>query len=420
MFAFLTTLLPLPVIALLVGIVLRQGLNSNWADLLAAVPYVAGLGAAILAWRFRQGNMSLAGLAVVSTHALLEAMPPGLGPITSLYQGGALYLPLALLYLGWMAERGLFNQYGVARMFLVLMPAAAIYAYHSSGAAAPAWMHPLLLPEFLTSWSSFPDPAFLALLGGLIGLGELHRRRKSPLEVGSFAALLLAVAAMYDPEDRLNRGLYMTGAGIMLVVVLVQNGYRVAFHDELTGLPGRRALRSLNAGLSHTYAIAMADVDHFKKFNDTYGHDVGDQVLQRVASVVGAVGGGGRPFRYGGEEFTIVFPGKRAVEAIPYLEEVRRAMEATPFHIRSGGASGGEKPPSEEKRKAANKARGKESEAPQRGAAAAGGPPKTVTITISMGVAEVSQDAQTPEAVMKQADEALYRAKQKGRNQVSR
>ena len=82
------------------------------------------------------------------------------------------------------------------------------------------------------------------------------------------------------------------------------------------------------------YVVAMVDVDHFKSFNDKYGHDVGDQVLKVVAAKLAEVRGGGKAFRYGGEEFTIVFSGKTSREAIPHLDEVRRNIESYPFSVR--------------------------------------------------------------------------------------
>jgi GGDEF domain-containing protein len=161
----------------------------------------------------------------------------------------------------------------------------------------------------------------------------------------------------------------------------------------------------------------MLDVDHFKKFNDTYGHDIGDQVLCRVAAIVGKVAGGGHPFRYGGEEFTVVFPGKSVAEALPHLEAVRAAMASTPFEIR-GPDRPEEKPGAEAKPKGkGNKAESKPKPKPE--GMPAPGERKQVSITISIGAAAWTPETSTPETVMKAADLALYRAKEKGRNQVS-
>ena len=72
-------------------------------------------------------------------------------------------------------------------------------------------------------------------------------------------------------------------------------------------------------GIKGLYTIAMVDVDHFKTFNDKHGHDVGDQVLQLVASRLARSPGGGRAYRYGGEEFTLIFPGRTREQALPHL-----------------------------------------------------------------------------------------------------
>ena len=142
----------------------------------------------------------------------------------------------------------------------------------------------------------------------------------------------------------------------------------------------------------------MLDVDHFKQFNDTYGHDVGDQVLRMVASQIRRIGGGGRAYRYGGEEFTVVFSGKDKEQARPHLEAVREAIADYPLVLR-----GKDRPDSA---KTGRNRRGQ------------GRRQQTVNITISIGMAERTRDLRDPELVIKAADEALYRAKNAGRNRL--
>src|SRR5258708_12981696 len=79
----------------------------------------------------------------------------------------------------------------------------------------------------------------------------------------------------------------------------------------------------------------MLDVDHFKKFNDTYGHDSGDHALRMVASKLAHVSGGGRAYRYGGEEFAVVFPGKSLAEAAVAMDKLRRVIEHASFVARA-------------------------------------------------------------------------------------
>jgi GGDEF domain-containing protein len=174
----------------------------------------------------------------------------------------------------------------------------------------------------------------------------------------------------------------------------------MAFRDELTGIPSRRALNEQLAALGNRYTIAMLDVDHFKKFNDTYGHDLGDQVLKMVAAHIARVGGGGRAFRYGGEEFTVLFPGKDAEHAIPHLEAVREDVESYRMALR-----GADRP-----------ARARGAKRQRGGWRGRNG----VSVTISIGVAERNGRSGPPHSVIEAADRALYRAKEKGRNRLSR
>ena len=87
--------------------------------------------------------------------------------------------------------------------------------------------------------------------------------------------------------------------------------------DELTDLPSRRSFNDAKLRLGNTYTVAMVDVDHFKHFNDTYGHDAGDQVLRMVAARIAEVSGGGKGYRYGGEDVAVLFPGNIADETFP-------------------------------------------------------------------------------------------------------
>jgi diguanylate cyclase (GGDEF)-like protein len=140
----------------------------------------------------------------------------------------------------------------------------------------------------------------------------------------------------------------------------------------------------------------MVDIDHFKRCNDRYGHDVGDQVLRMVAGRLGSVSGGGKAFRYGGEEFAILFPGKNRAECIPHLEKLRETIRDTSFTLRE-----------------ADRPRRKP-KTPR----AARTPARTIRVTVSIGAADRSTRHPEPEEVIKAADRALYRAKKAGRDRV--
>jgi GGDEF domain-containing protein len=145
----------------------------------------------------------------------------------------------------------------------------------------------------------------------------------------------------------------------------------------------------------------MVDVDHFKAFNDMHGHDIGDQVLRLVAARLAEVeAAGGHAFRYGGEEFTVLLPGRPLDECMPFLEKLRASVESYPMALR------GEDRPQDMK------------EGAKRRTTVRG--PKAVSVTVSIGAASPGKKTGGPADVLKLADEALYRAKKAGRNRVSR
>jgi diguanylate cyclase (GGDEF)-like protein len=189
--------------------------------------------------------------------------------------------------------------------------------------------------------------------------------------------------------------IYISIAALIISIGIIINAYNLAYRDELTQLPSRRALKQQLLALGKTYTIAMVDVDHFKKLNDTYGHDVGDDVLKLLAKLLSEIEGSGKPFRYGGEEFTLVFPGKDIDHAADYLEDLRKRIATTPFVIRHKKRP--RKKPEKKKQ-----------------------PDKTteLEITVSIGAAEKQDKHENPQDVIKSADNALYKAKQKGRDQV--
>lgn len=202
-----------------------------------------------------------------------------------------------------------------------------------------------------------------------------------------------AASSSYLPSATI----YFTACGLILIISTIEASFSMAYIDELTALPGRRSLTEAMSNLPKKYSIAMIDIDHFKKFNDTYGHKTGDQVLRMVAFKLGEISGGAKVFRYGGEEFTAIFPGKTAREAVPYLEEFRQTIETSPFTVRTG-----------KRTRTSSELRGRKRSDDE----------KKVSLTISIGVASSNKNLNKPEKVIKTADKILYKAKNAGRNVV--
>jgi diguanylate cyclase (GGDEF)-like protein len=214
-----------------------------------------------------------------------------------------------------------------------------------------------------------------------------------PLIVGARVVGTLACWSQgqdaYSEED--EKVLEMMASQVATAVVAAdhaETSERRAMHDPLTGLPNRRQLTedisSQFSGLGEVgrrAAVAMIDVDHFKRLNDDFGHRVGDVSLQKVASVMrNAMREGDMIYRFGGEEFVAIFKGAAGQEALAAAERLRSAVESTPLtgdHLEPVGP-----------------------------------------VTISIGVALMPDHGTDVNSLIEMADKAMYRAKVQGRNRV--
>ena len=188
---------------------------------------------------------------------------------------------------------------------------------------------------------------------------------------------------------------FSTATLILLHAIFYMYWKRV-YRDPLTEIPNRQSLDERLHTLTGDYALAMVDVDHFKQFNDTYGHSEGDNVLRMVAKHLQDYFGN-NAYRYGGEEFCLVFEGVATKEAERLSNEARKELEKTEFVLRS------------------HVRRKTEDGKKNRGSTSSG---KKVGVTVSIGIAAKNGRLQTYEQVLKQADKALYQAKDSGRNRV--
>jgi diguanylate cyclase (GGDEF)-like protein len=246
---------------------------------------------------------------------------------------------------------------------------------------------------------------FAAAIGVFVTRFIQTHKLIEPGFVWSVAAVFLWLE--FAPLGKMSTA-YVATAGLILTASLIETSYVLAYHDELTGIRGRRAFNEALLSLDQQYAIAIVDIDHFKKFNDTYGHDVGDQVLCLVASRLSKVRGGGQAFRCGGEEFAVIFRNTSARDAFEHLEALRQMIESSVFRVR--GTDRRSAPRTEPDRRRPVRKKASATPAP----AASNG----LSVTVSIGVAEPSTRNRNPEQVINSADEALYQAKHNGRNRV--
>ena len=388
---------------------LLVALPGKAGPLIQSVPSHIVIGAALigalLGWRFDRSRAVFALIVLLLVYLVMHrlvARPPGPDVVGQvLYPGVCVLLPVNLLLIAQLDERGLLTLAGLSRLGLIFIEVVVLAALVWAPAPAlqslaAAFLHWRLLPAALDLWTYLPQPALIAfLIAGAMLIGRTAYR-PGPLEAALLSALVVTGVALHQVGYAPVPELYLSAAMLTLGLAVVQEGYHMAFLDELTGLPGRRALLHQMKKLSGPYAVAMVDIDHFKSFNDAHGHDAGDQVLKLVAGCL-ARARGAKAFRYGGEEFTLLYPGLDAEAARSELESVRASVAASPFRRRG-------------KDRPKRRPRG----APRRPGGAAAG----LSVTVSIGVAQLGHGGQRPDEVLKAADLALYGAKRAGRNRI--
>lgn len=339
--------------------------------LLPWLPYILVLVMAFMAWHFNRGKVLLAGglLLVPAFLPYVETQTLPSSPTTV----AALGLGLLLL----LRERGFFNRFVFNRLLFLSMLLAWSVAYEKH------WINFDFL-AFSVPMVTIPLSKLLCwiVIGGVMVLSVIFWWRK---EDGFSSAVLVSLVTLLLIE-LMSVNVYQSSALrsaqiLIWIWFVLSESHRMAYRDELTQLPSRRALNEALLALPRHYGIAMLDVDHFKKFNDSYGHAKGDEVLRQVGKVMQRYSGSAGVFRYGGEEFTLLFKGRMLEHAAEILEQVREDIHAQTLDV------------STEKKA------------------------KQVSVSASIGLAYVTS-GETPQSVIKRADEALYKAKRKGRNQV--
>ena len=263
----------------------------------------------------------------------------------------------------------------------------ATFLVEASARIDLAWS--ALIAAILVSWWT--------LLAGQLLQSRLHWRN---VDLDTVVVMLFAAVSWpgFEASDIGKELLFLVGTSILIYSELSYL-FHLAYVDPLTGVSGRRALDEHLQFSDAEVILAMVDIDHFKNFNDTHGHDVGDQVLKAVASKLNGVEARGSLFRYGGEEFTLVFPATASEgQVLAELERLREAIENYSLILRSE-----DRPSEKPKPKKSRKVK----------------PKDALSVTISLGWAKRRQGEPTDKLV-KRADKALYQAKAGGRNRVAK
>jgi len=376
-------------------------------SMLVELPSILFLLVIILSHFFKQGRSGFAALLMLVAYNVIQQRlqtPLAIGSTLFEFYFLVLVLPINLVLLLLLPERSLFSVKALSYHAIFIVE-AAIYYWFIQPEQLPqitlllTTLEPWLL--VLGGFSVLPSILFGLLICAVLTAAIVMLFRDVTSDQAFLSALLACSLTVVEFDQQwISASMFMLSAVILLLSIL-KRSHEQAFIDELTRIPGRRALNIELAQLSGKYSIAMLDIDRFKKFNDTYGHDIGDTVLKMVASQLTTVKGRGKVYRYGGEEFTILFKGKSAPDCVAYLEEIRELIADYPFQIRQPL----------ERRELLDE----ESKDAKPGVEVI---EKTVQVTISIGVAQGRSSMTSPEAVIKAADQLLYKAKEAGRNQV--
>ena len=372
-----------------------EQLSETTINGLVFLPHLLALFTLFSAIHFKRSGVFFYSLIVILVYSVLK-FTPSIEPIVSTLL--AITLSLFLITYTLIPERSVFTQNNL-NSYLLFFAILGIAFFTAT--QAPVWQNFLLtqwLPLKYFDWTTLTQTGLITCSLGFISLLIIFALKPSPFSASAIGILLLLTIQLHFGDSEKSLIILSSGALLLCLYAIVQESWRMAYLDELTGLPGRRALKDKFNELNGAYSVAMLDVDHFKKFNDTYGHDVGDSVLRMIASKISKISGGGSAYRYGGEEFSVVFPNKDKHLAKVHLELLREEIAAQEFVVNR-----------ENRRVTAHKTKPKKK--------------KAVQITISIGLADsVQKNNQAfngPWDVLKLADKALYRAKKKGRNCVS-
>ena len=383
--------------------------KSAITDFLRYAPYVGLTLIAVLGWQINQTRIFWSTILLLAFYYYLlhpDLFPQSVsGRIQTLQMISVAY-PLALCVIYLLKESRIWSDLSLARFLLALFPLVLFVCLFSWardiyqkllfwGPLLPGQGNPLpnlcwvATGLFLLVVTYLPDPKVKSFLIALMA---------------TFVPFLFCIQTALiasNPEAKAsivpNIVIVFVTITVILLFALLRMYVQKVYLDPLTAVFNRQALDERLHTLTGDFALAMVDIDHFKKFNDTYGHAEGDNVLRMVAQHLQDLLGD-QVYRYGGEEFCAVFEGPTRDSATETMEKVRSTLAKRKFTLRGKRSSGynGLKIPFKKEE--------------NRG--------KKVNIAISVGVAFANKKVRTYEEVLKRADHFLYEAKEKGRNRV--
>lgn len=310
-----------------------------------------------------------------------------------IFAATTLLLPLDLLAFSIIKEQAISSRRGILRLPLVLIqPFLVLWLSLPEQAGIARSFQQPLLPALTTGWTELPQPSLVAFGGALLLIGTRFIVERNPLDGGAFWALVASFVAFQGMRHGWSPTNFLSAAGLILFLTLLQASHQQTYRDELTGVLGKVAYEEAVAGLGNRYALAVVGIDQLKQYAGQRGKSVSEQLLRFLAPKIVAAAGSGKVYRLAGEEFTILFPRKTATDALSNLEAIRKAVELSTMYLHG--------------RDRVWEGRGSDDDA--------------LIVTASIGLAEAGDSSSSLGLVTKAAYRALYEAKGEGGNLVRR
>ena len=323
-------------IFLVLGVVLTTfATDAPWlVGAVGVYPLFVYLAGFVLAWRYRRSRVAAVLLGLFMMDLLLRpsssALQPGVGSVWD--ASGVLFLFLIPMVAA-MKDRGVPSPRGLTQVAIVLAGLASGLLLWAVRPEFLSWTWQPFLPWDLSGlgWSDavLVVGLFALLLAGGLAVGRGHR-----LDKGFFWIAVTLPLALRSGPDSVESTVYLTMAGLMLIVNVIEKSYSFSLRDDVTGLPTRRALRGEIKRAGSSYALAFVGVDHYNDLYDRYGRDTSDRVIKRVAMHLVKTGVTGRAFRYGDQEFALFYSGRGRNDVLGDLELLRADIEDFRFALR--------------------------------------------------------------------------------------
>ena len=386
-----------------VGFLRPHGLPGELAQLLAAFPYLVYAAGFFFGWYFSSARTIFSLLIVFLADQGLSFFPTfdvnSSSQYSALFAISTLLVPLNILAFSLVNDEALFTLKGGLRLLPVLIqPFLVLWLCDPEQEVFTIVFRQVYVPWLTLVWTPLPQAAVGAFAAaGVLSLIRYALRGDST-DSGAFWSLAAIFLAYHGTQFHWHPTNFFSTAGLILFVSMTQSAYRRTYRDELTGVEGRLAYEEAVAQIGRRFAVAVLSIDQLKICRGTHGNDVAEQILKILAQKIRAVCHRGRVFRVSGEELTIIFNHRTAIETIAELELMRKTIEMTDLIIRK-------------KIRVWERAQG----APIRK-----GIDEPFPVTAAIGVAEKNTDSETFHSVMKAAYRALYDAKGTGGNAVKR